>query len=171
MSAISRDLFVTLILREATVARRYFEDLAEGERLHCQPIIMTREAIVDFAMRFDPLPFHTDENLAHKSIFGGLIASSLHTLSACTRVVVEAQGDVAILSGVGIDEVKMFNPVRPGDTLTVEAWWTDLKRSRTKPDRGFAAIKCKVINQKGEAVVEYGYRYLVACRDSAANRE
>ena len=145
---------------------RYFEDLTEGERLHSQHVIMMREAIIDFGKRFDPQPFHIDENAANTSTFGGLIASSLHTLSACTRVIVEAQGDVAILSGVGMNEVKMFNPVRPGDILTVEAWWTDLKRSRTKPDQGFAGIKCKVINQKGEAVVEYGYRYLVACRDS-----
>ncbi len=45
-----------------------------------------------------------------------------------------------------------------------KAWWTDLKRSRSKPDRGFAAIRCKVINQKGEPVIEYGYRYMIACR-------
>jgi len=140
--------------------------LTEGESLHCQYVSITREDIIDFGKRFDPQPFHIDENAANTSIFGGLIASSLHTLSACTRVIVEAQRDIAILSGVGINEVKMFNPVRPGDILTVEGWWTDLKRSRTKSDQGFAAIKCKVINQKGEAVVEYGYRYLVACRDS-----
>jgi len=146
--------------------RRYFEDLTEGESLHCQYVSITREDIIDFGKRFDPQPFHIDENAANTSIFGGLIASSLHTLSACTRVIVEAQRDIAILSGVGINEVKMFNPVRPGDILTVEGWWTDLKRSRTKSDQGFAAIKCKVINQKGDAVVEYGYRYLVACRDS-----
>jgi acyl dehydratase len=149
------------------MAKRYFEDLAEGERLNCQPVVMTREDIIDFAKRFDPLPFHTDENAANESVFGGIIASSLHTLSACTRVVVEAQGDVAILSGVGMDMVKMFNPVRPGDILSVEAWWTHLKRSRNSPDRGFAAIKCKVNNQLGEPIVEYGYRYLVACRNSA----
>ena len=145
---------------------RYFEDLTEGERLHSQHVIMTREAIIEFARKYDPQPFHTDDKAASQSVFGGLVASSLHTLSACTRSVVEAQGDIAILSGVGMDEAKMFNPVRPGDILTVEAWWTDLKRSRTKPAQGFAAIKCKVINQKGEAVVEYRYRYLVACRDS-----
>lgn len=146
--------------------KRYFNDLSEGEPLNCQPVLMAREAIIEFARKYDPQPFHTDEKAASQSVFGGLVASSLHTLSACTRSVVEAQGDIAILSGVGMDEAKMFNPVRPGDILTIEAWWTDLKRSRTKPDQGFAAIKCKVINQKGEAVVEYGYRYLVACRDS-----
>jgi len=74
---------------------------------------------------------------------------------------------VAILSGVGMDEVKMFNPVRPGDALSVEAWWTDLKRSRSKPHLGFAAIKCRVSNQKGEPIIEYGYRYMLACRPSS----
>jgi len=146
--------------------RRYFEDLKDGEHLHCQPVVMTREAIIDFGNKFDPQLFHIDENAARESFFGGLVASSLHTLSACTRVVVEAQGNIAILSGLGMDEAKMFNPVRSGDVLYVEAWWTDLKRSRSKPSLGFAAIRCKVTNQNGEPVIEYGYRYMLACRDS-----
>ena len=146
--------------------RKYFEDLKDGEHLHCQPVVMTREAIIDFGKKFDPQLFHIDENAARESFFGGLVASSLHTLSACTRVVVEAQGNIAILSGLGMDEAKMFNPVRSGDVLYVEAWWTDLKRSRSKPSLGFAAIRCKVTNQNGEPVIEYGYRYMLACRDS-----
>jgi acyl dehydratase len=146
------------------MARRYFEDLTDGEHLHCQKLVFTKRDIIEFAQRFDPQPFHIDENEAKKSIFGGLVASSLHTISACTRNVVEAQGDVAILSGVGMYEAKMFNPVRPNDILSIEARWTDLRRSRSKPDIGFAGIKCKVINQKEEPVVEYGYRYIVACR-------
>ena len=143
--------------------RRYFDELRDGEYLHCQPVLITREAIIEFAKKFDPQPFHIDENTASESIFGGLIASSLHTISACTRVVVEAQANVAILSGVAMHEVNIFNPVRPGDVLSVDAWWTDLQRSRSKPDRGFASIKCKVANQRKEPVIEYGYRYLIAC--------
>ncbi|HOD35569.1 MAG TPA: MaoC/PaaZ C-terminal domain-containing protein [Syntrophales bacterium] len=144
--------------------KKYFEDLVQGEHLHCKPIAMTKEAIVGFAEEYDPQPFHTDERAAAQSLFGGLIASAIHVLSACTRSVVEAQGDVAILSGVGLDEMKIYNPVRPGDILTIEAWWTDLKISRSKPDRGFAVIRCKVINQKDEPIMEYGYRYIIACR-------
>lgn len=147
------------------MAKRYFEDITEGEPLHCDPVTMTRKDIIEFARRFDPQPFHTDESLAKESFFGGLIASSLHTLSVCTRAVVEAQGDVAILSGVGMDETKMFNPVRPGDVLSIEARWADLRRSRSKPGLGFVGILCKVTNQKGEPVIEYGYRYMLACRN------
>jgi len=145
---------------------KYFENIYDGERLQCQTVLITRESIIEFAKQFDPQPFHIDEDTANNSIFGGLVASSLHTLAACTRVVVEAQGKVSILSGVGMHEVNMFNPVRPDDILTVEAWWTELKRSKSKPDRGFASIKCKVSNQKNESIIEYGYRYLLACKDS-----
>jgi acyl dehydratase len=144
---------------------RYFDDLRDGEQLNCEPVKITREAIIKFGKAFDPQRFHIDEQAARESFFGGLVASSLHTLSACTRVVVEAQGDMAILSGVGLHEVKMFHPVRPGDVLSVKAWWTDLQRSRSKPDRGFASLKCKVSNQRKETVIQYGYRYLIACRD------
>jgi hypothetical protein len=40
-----------------------------------------------------------------------------------------------------------------------------LQRSRSKPDRGFASLKCKVSNQQKEPVIEYGYRYLIACKN------
>ncbi|MFW6135807.1 MAG: MaoC/PaaZ C-terminal domain-containing protein [Chloroflexota bacterium] len=151
------------------MTRRYFEDITDGEQLHCQNVVLTRQEIITFARRFDPQPFHTDEDAATQSIFGGLIASSLHVLAACTRAVVDAQGDAAILSGVGMDEVHMYNPVRPGDTLHVEAWWTDLRPSQSRPDRGFAAIRCRVTNQDGALVVEYGYRYLLARRTARAS--
>jgi len=144
---------------------RYFENIVEGEKLDCNNVSFSRKDIIDFAKKFDPQPFHTDEAVAEKSIYRGLIASSLHTLAACTRVVVEAQDNMSILSGVGMHETKMFNPVRPGDVLQVEARWCDLKKSASRPDRAFASIKCKVSNQKGEAVLEYGYRYLLACRE------
>jgi len=150
--------------------KRYFDDLKDGEYLRCQQVGITREAIIEFGKNFDPQIFHIDENAASESIFGGLVASSLHILSACTRVVVEAQGNVAILSGVGMHEVKMFNPVRPGDVLSVEAWWTELRGSRSKPDRGFASIKCRVTNQRKELVIEYGYRYLIARQDFEMHR-
>lgn len=51
-----------------------------------------------------------------------------------------------------------------GDVLTVEGRWDGLRRSRSKPDRGIAGLRCTVRNQRGETVMDYGYRYLVACR-------
>lgn len=146
------------------MATRYWDDLSEGEKLDCQTITFTLSEIVEFAAKYDPQPFHIDEDAAVASRFGGIIASSLQTLSSCTRVLVDAQGDMAILSGLGIEAVQLPNPVRPNDLLTVEAVWTDLRRSRSKPDRGMATIRFKAENQKGETVIESGFSYMIACR-------
>jgi acyl dehydratase len=153
------------------MGKRYWDDLTEGERFTCRPVAFDREGIVAFGKRYDPLPFHADEAAAARSIFGDVIASALHTISRCTRVVVEAHGELAILSGLSIDEIRTFHPVRPGDVLTVEGRWDALRRSRSKPDRGIAGLKCTVVNQKGETVMEYGYRYLIACRPNPFPRK
>ena len=146
------------------MGKRYWNDLTEGERFMCRPVAFDREGIVAYGKEYDPLPFHVGGEASNRSIFGDVIASALHTLSACTRVVVDAHGDIAILSGLSIDEVRTPLPVRPGDVLTVEGRWAGLRRSRSRPDRGIAGLRCTVRNQRGETVMEYGDRYLVACR-------
>ncbi len=143
------------------MGKRYFDDLVDGERVFCKPLEMTKERILSFAEEFDPQPFYTNDKLADKSIFRGLIASSLHTLSACTKVVVDALEGIEILSGVGMDEVKMRTPVRPGGILSIDAFWTNLKSSEIRPDFGFGTVKCNVTNQSNEPIIEYGYQYII----------
>lgn len=42
------------------MARRYFEDITDGETLNCQQLAITREELIVFAKRFDPQLFHTE---------------------------------------------------------------------------------------------------------------
>ena len=147
------------------MGKRYWDDLTEAERLCCEPVVLSHAEITEFAGRYDPQPFHLYEDDAASQRFGGIIASSLHTLAACTRVLVDAQGDMAILSGLGMDQVHLPNPVRPGDELRIEACWSGLRRSQTKPDRGMATLRFKAVNQKGETVLETGYKYMISCRE------
>jgi acyl dehydratase len=149
------------------MAIRYWDDLAEGERLDCQSIIFTLQEIMAFAKQYDPQTFHIDEQAAATSRFGGIIASSLQTLSACTRVIVDAQGEMAILSGLHIEQVHLPHPVRPDDVITLEAYWTDLRRSNSKPDRGMATTRFTAVNQHGETVMLSGFRYMIACRQTS----
>ncbi|NJD91982.1 MAG: acyl dehydratase [Geobacter sp.] len=145
--------------------RLYWEDLAEGAALDCRNLIFSQEEIIEFAVKYDPQPFHIDVQAAAASRFGGIIASSLQTLSACTRILVDAQGEMAILSGLGIEEVQLPNPVRPDDRLTIAAHWAELRRSRSKPDRGMAVLRFTGVNQKGETVIASGFKYMIACRN------
>jgi acyl dehydratase len=68
------------------MTKKYFEDIADGEPLNCRDLSFTKMEIIEFATQYDPQPFHIDESAADESIFGGLVASSLHTISACTRL-------------------------------------------------------------------------------------
>ena len=144
--------------------KKYWEDLSEDEQLCCEPVVLSHREIVEFASRYDPQAFHMDEDDESTLRLGGIIASSLHTLSVCTRALVDAQGELAIISGLGIEQVRLPKPVRPGDELQVEAHWTELRRSQSKPDRGLVTLRFKAVNQKGEIVLESGFKYLVARR-------
>ena len=42
---------------------------------HARTMAMPLEEVLDFARRWDPQPFHTDEARAKESPYGGLIAS------------------------------------------------------------------------------------------------
>ena len=123
------------------MAKRYWDDLKEGERLSCRPVVFEKKEIISFAKKYDPQPFHVNEEIAKKSIFGGLIASALHTISACTRVVVEGQGDLAIMSGLGIDEVKVFNPLGPLDLHLPDLAFKDLQGLFVSPVPAHEQIK------------------------------
>ena len=50
-------------------------------------------------------------------------------------------------------EVRVLAPVLEGDTLTVEIEVAD-KRETKKPDRGIVTYRHRVLNQRGELVLE-----------------
>ena len=54
---------------------KFFEDLRVGERYEVGRHTFTAEDIKAFAVRFDPQPFHVDEDAAKRSHFGALCAS------------------------------------------------------------------------------------------------
>ena len=98
----------------------YFEEIEVGDEQSFGSRDVTREEILEFAERYDPQSFHTDEAAAGESMFGGLIASGWHTASMTMRLLVEYVFEGSAATGaVGVDELRWPNPVRPGDTLSV----------------------------------------------------
>ncbi|WP_435196099.1 MaoC family dehydratase [Natronomonas sp. EA1] len=100
---------------------QYYEDVEVGETKEFGAYEVTKEEIIEFAEKYDPQPFHVDEEAAEESMFGGLIASGWHTAAMTMRMLVEhTTRDAASTGAMGVDELRWKKPVRPGDTLHVE---------------------------------------------------
>ena len=138
------------------MTERYFDDFAVGDKFTTRGVSLTESMIIDFALTYDPQPFHTDVEAARESNYGGLIASGFHTLVLGFRMVLET-GVLrdASMGSPGFDELRWLRPVRPGDTLHVEFEVVDKTPSRSKPDRGIARIAYRIKNQKGEDVLTF----------------
>lgn len=133
----------------------WLEDLEIGRPTSTGSWTVTRDEIVEFAREFDPQPFHLDDEVAKKSVFGGLCASGWHTAAIMMRLLVDARGaDRATLGSPGFDDLRWLRPVRPGDTLTVRRTCIEVTPSRSRPDRGSARFKAEVLNQDGEVVLD-----------------
>jgi acyl dehydratase len=147
------------------IKQRYFEDYPAGEVLEVGDYLVTREEIVDFASRYDPQPFHLDDEAARESIYGGLIASGWMTCSVVMRMLVDHFiSPVSSMGSPGIDELRWLGPVRPGDRLRVRVTVVDARRSKSRPDRGVIQLRQEAINQHGEVVLTMRGMGMYKCR-------
>ena len=131
---------------------RYFDDINAGDRFLSEPLTVTEQQIIEFAREFDPQSFHLDPAVAERTMFEGLIASGWHTAAISMRLFVQTMNFAEGAIGLGVDELRWPNPVRPGDVLRVETEIIDLRASRSKPDCGIARIRNVTTNQRGEVV-------------------
>jgi acyl dehydratase len=64
-----------------------FEDLDEGAVFWGEEVVADTDAMVDYAKKYDPWPFHLDAEAAKQTAFGGLVASAGYTFSLWCRSV------------------------------------------------------------------------------------
>lgn len=145
----------------------YLEDFNPGERYTTGGVTFTESDIIDFALRYDPQPFHLDVNAAAESPYGGLIASGFHTLALGFRMFLqEGLLKASSIGSPGIDELRWLAPVRPGDTLHIEAEVLQVRESKSKSDRGTLRMAYKTINQHGDGVMTFTVIHLLKKRPS-----
>jgi len=147
------------------VSQRYFEDYVEGSTFEYGEISLTADEIMEFARRFDPQPIHVDPEAAARGPFSGLIASGWHTAGVMMRLLADHFiSHVASMASPGVDEIRWFIPVRPGDTLSIRVTVLETRRSRSKPDRGIVRSLVEVLNQNKEVVMSLKPVSMVKCR-------
>jgi acyl dehydratase len=132
--------------------RLYLDDLHVGRRFISATHMIDEAQIKAFATKFDPQPFHTDEQAAQSTFFNGLAASGWHTAAITMHLNVESGPPLAGgIVGAGA-ELSWPAPTRPGDVLHVESEVVEITPSRSRPDRGTIVLLSRTINQRGEVV-------------------
>jgi acyl dehydratase len=148
------------------VAGRFLEDFSVGEVVQSpDEYEMTGERIAAYASEYDPQPIHLDPAVAEREMFGGIVASGWHALSATMRLIVRSQffGGGPIV-GVAIDRLRFLEPVRAGDRLGAAAEVLELRPSRSHAERGYLVLRITTRRADGAPVLTQDWTLLVPRR-------
>jgi acyl dehydratase len=136
-----------------TPIQYYWEDFTPGWQYRSQPRVLTAREIVAFAREYDPQSYHTDEEAAKSSPFGGLIASGWQTCGVAMRLMCDGYLlQTSCIGSPGLDSLRWFKPVRPDDALRLHATVLEQTPSEKDPARGTVKFRWDVLNQRDEVV-------------------
>ena len=145
---------------------RVFEDFPVGTRLDSATLEVTQRSIIEFAREFDPQLFHLSAERAQGSLLGGLVASGWHTAALSMRLFVDTMNVPGGIIGLGVDELRWPNPVRPGDQLRLEIEITEARLSRSRPGYGIIRVRNVTKNQRREVVQSFAASAMLPSRQS-----
>ncbi len=132
----------------------YFDDIKVGNRFVSPGVTLTEAEIVNFALKYDPQPFHIDAEAARGGPFGGLVASGFQSLALSFRVFYASAPYISAMAGSpGLEEIRWLKPVRPGDTIRTVTEVIEARASKSRPDRGIIKVRRHVYNQNDEEVL------------------
>ena len=145
----------------------YYEDIAVGTKRSFGHYEVTREEVMEFASKYDPQPFHLDDEAAAQTHFGRLSASGWHTCAMTMAMLVENMKteQSAGLGSPGVDQLRWKKPVYPGDTLRCETEVIEKRRSTSRPEMGIFKSRSRTFNQHDEVVLEMVSNGLIRTRD------
>ena len=141
---------------------RYYEDYQVGESIKADTYLVDKAELVEFARKWDPQPFHIDEEAAKASLYGGLTAPSVYIMAVASYLGSRIEPKIAALGALGMTDLEFPNPMRPGDRITLVSTVTQKRSSKTKSDRGIIHYGVQLTNQNDEPVFTYRIKILVA---------
>jgi acyl dehydratase len=158
----------------------FLEDTVLGERQELGSFTFTAERIKAFARKYDPQPFHLDEEAGRRSVFGALAASGWHTASVYMKLLVadlerrmqaaKARGEPIARSGPspGFKNLRWPRPVLAGDTVTYFYEATSKRPLASRPGWGIVLGLAEAANQRGERVLSFENSVFLPIRNPMA---
>jgi acyl dehydratase len=145
----------------------FLDEIDDGLAVDLGSYHFTREAILKFAQKFDPQPFHLSDEGGLAGPFGGLSASGWHTAAGWMKCYVttnEAARAKLRAAGKRLPEVgpspgftnlKWLKPVYPGDTVRYTCTVTSKRTLASRPQWGLVFSLNEGFNQHGELVFSF----------------
>jgi acyl dehydratase len=129
-----------------------FEDFTPGRVFDLGTTVVDRDEMLAFARRFDPQPFHVDDEAGKASIFGALAASGWFTAALWMRAYADAVlSRSASLGSPGGEDIAWPAPVFAGDELRATMEVLEARRSRSRPGLGLVKLRARL--HRGDEVV------------------
>lgn len=143
--------------------------LGVGETITLGSHHFSAEAIKDFARKYDPQPFHTDEDAAKNSVFGSLCASGWHTTAVWMKLNLAHRGRPWDGEGPkpefgpspGFKNLKWLKPVFAGETVTFTRRGLDHRPLASRPGWRMLTIHSEAFDSTGDKVLEFDSAVLV----------
>ena len=129
----------------------YFNELRLKMSVDIPPTFIEKEKMIDFALVYDNVPLHTNEEYAKSTPFGKLIAPGVMSFMSVWAKYLEVDFFGNELIAGKSTKIEWLKPVFANDVLTGKATITKLKKRNEK--NGIAEVTIKAYNQKGELVL------------------
>ena len=140
--------------------------------LSSDTIALDKSAIVGFASRFDPQPYHLDAEAAEQSIFGGLCASGWHIAALATRLVSETllQNEHPFVEMISVNELKWSRPTFVNEQISVRiALHASISESPIPGTRA-QSLQIDVCNGEGAVVAKMSATAAIATESALEAR-
>ena len=145
---------------------RYFDDLEVGYQSRVGSWQLTEAEVISFSTTWDPQPFHIDKTFAEQSVFGELVASSLHLFAILTRLFFDHDDKIPVIAMLGKDNIRLPAPARATDLLHYDTTCVRHKASTSKTDRGVIVLADTLSREDGQIVLTQDVTLMVARRSN-----
>ncbi len=131
--------------------------------------VFDAEGIKAFARKYDPQPFHLDEEAAKNSVFGGLCASGWQTASAWMKCNLATatktwtgEGPAPVFGpSPGITNLKWLKPVYAGETVSYSRTAISHRPMSSRPGWSLLTVRADGVDSTGAKVIEFDSAVLV----------
>lgn len=129
----------------------YFEDIQLNMEIEIAPAVIEKQRMLDFALLYDNIPLHTDEEYAKTTPFGQLIAPGVMSFMSVWAKYLEVDLFGAQLLAGKSTKIEWHKPVFADDVLTGKAVVT--RKEDRNARNGLVELTIYAYNQHGTLVL------------------